>query len=390
MKILADTSMPFASGAFSTLGETTLVDGRTLGADDLHGVDLLFVRSTTRVDDALLRHADRLQFVGSGVAGTDHVDVPLLAQRGIAFASAAGCNAESVAQYVTAALLHLARRYSFRLRGKTMGIVGAGNVGKRVVEQARGLGLEVLVCDPPRQRDPGDSEARGFLPFGEVLARADILTLHVPLNTNPADSDCTRHLLNAANLPRLKPGALLINAARGPVVDGAALLAHLYAFPRTLCALDTWANEPLCDAMLASRVHIATPHIAGHSVEGKVNGTRLVYEAACRYLNATPSFDFQLPSPPRAEIHADAACFADPEDLLHDLALAVCDLRADDAAFRVSMQSTNPGKAFDLLRQNYNSRREFSAYRPVLQNSTPALRETLRGLGFQVAQGVLP
>jgi len=241
--------------------------------------------------------------------------------------------------------------------------------------------MEVLVCDPPRQRDPGDFDARGFLPLAEVLARADVLSLHVPLNENPADPDCTRHLLNAGNLALPKPGVLLINAARGPVVDAGALLARLYARPKTLCVLDTWANEPLCDPMLASRVHIATPHIAGHSVEGKVNGTRLAFLAACRFFGVEPGFDFSLPPPPRPELRADAARCDDEEDLLCDLALATCDLRADDAAFRGSLSMAEPGKAFDLLRKNYISRREFSAYRVVVEN---AGLDVLQGLGFNV------
>jgi len=238
------------------------------------------------------------------------------------------------------------------------------------------------VCDPPRQRDANDAEARGFCTLEKILQQADILSLHVPLNKNPADPDCTRHLLNAKNLPLLKPGALLINAARGGVVEESALAAHLRARPKTLCVVDTWANEPLCDPALVSCVHIATPHIAGHSVEGKVNGTRMVYRAACRFFGAEPLFDFSLPPPPRAELRADAARFDDEEDLLCDLALATCDLRADDAAFRKSFFTSEPGKTFDVLRKNYNSRREFSAHRRVVAGAGLGLRETMRGLGF--------
>ena len=382
MKILADANMPLALEAFSTLGETKLVEGRRITADDLRGVDLLFIRSTTRVDESLLQHADRLRFVGSAVIGTDHMDFPLLARRGVAWSVAAGCNAESVAQYVTTVLLFLARRYRFRLREKTVGVIGAGNVGKKIIAKARALGCGVLVCDPPRQRDPGDSEARGFLPLAEVLARADIVSLHVPLNEDPEDPDCTRHLLNARNLPSLKPGALLVNATRGAVVDGAALLKRLYEKPKTLCALDTWENEPRCDAMLASRVHVATPHIAGYSHEGRVNGTRMVYLAACRHLGVEPAFDFVLPPAPRPVFHADAARSADPVDVLHDLALATYNLPADDAVFRASLNAPEPEKAFDRLRANHPFRREFSATRAVVANATPELLETINGLGF--------
>jgi len=389
MKILADSNMPLALEAFSTLGETTLLDGRLITPEHLRGVDLLFTRSTTKINAALLEHADRLKFYGSAVIGTDHIDIPLLERRKIPWSAAPGCNAESVAQYVTTAMLLLARKNNFKLRGKTLGLVGAGNVGKKIIPKARALGLKILVCDPPLEKNKDSKDCKdskdknNFFNLSEILPRADILTLHVPLNKNFDDPDCTHHLLNARNLPSLKSNVLLINAARGPVIDNAALLAHLNARPETLCALDTWEGEPRCDAALASRVHIATPHIAGYSHEGKVNGTRMVYEAACRCLGIAPTFEFPLPPPPCPEFHADAARYADAEDLLCDVCLATYDLPADDAAFRASFQSAEPAKAFDFLRANYPYRREFSATRAVMRNTTPALQKTLCGLGFK-------
>ena len=380
MKILADSNMPLAFEAFSTLGETTLLDGRLITPEDLRGVGLLFTRSTTKINATLLAHVDRLQFYGSAVIGTDHIDIPLLEQRKIPWSAAPGCNAESVAQYFTTALLLIARRHNFRLRGKTLGLIGAGNVGKKIIPKARALGLEILVSDPPRQRDPNDTDAQKFLPLAEILPQADILTLHVPLNNDGVD--CTRHLLNAGNLPQLKPNVLLLNAARGPVIDNTALLAHLRNRPKTLCVLDTWEGEPRCNPGLLPHLQFATPHIAGHSYEGKLNGTRLVYLAACRHLNRTPTFDFPLPPPPCPEFLADANTYADPEDLLHDLVLATYDLPADDTAFRASFNSPDPVKTFDLLRANYPCRREFSATRPCITNATPVLLDTLRGLGF--------
>ena len=400
MKILADANMPLALEAFSTLGETTLLDGRLITPDDLRGVDLLFTRSTTKINAALLQHADRLKFYGSAVIGTDHIDIPLLARRDIPWSAAPGCNAESVAQYITTALLLIARRRNFRLRGKTLGLIGAGNVGKKIIPKARALGLKILISDPPRQRDPSDPDAQNFLPLSDILPQADILSFHVPLINgarvfNPslenelkdglktrAPLDPTHHLLNAQNLPLLKPACILLNAARGPVIDNTALLAHLRARPETLCVLDTWEGEPRCNPELLPHLQFATPHIAGHSYEGKLNGTRLVYLAACRHLNIAPSFDFPLPPPPCPEFHANAADYADPEDLLHDLCLATYDLPADDTAFRASFDSPDPVKTFDLLRADYPYRREFSATTPHIANATPALLDTLCQLGF--------
>ncbi len=381
MNILADANMPLALEAFSTLGKTTLIDGRLITPEHLRGVDLLFTRSTTKINAALLQHADRLRFYGSAVIGTDHIDIPLLEQRRIPWTAAPGCNAESVAQYITTALLLLAHRHRFRLHGKTLGLVGAGNVGKKIIPKARALGFKLLVCDPPRQRDNNDNDTP-FFPLADILPQADILTLHVPLNKNPDDPDCTRHLLNARNLSCLKPGVLLINAARGPVIDNTALLHHLRTRPQTLCVLDTWENEPRYNPDLLPLLQIATPHIAGHSYEGKLNGTRHTYLAACQHLNLPPAFDFPLPPPPCPTFTAAAAAYSHPEDLLHTLTLATYDLPADDRAFRASALAPDPIAAFDHLRANYPYRREFSATRPLLSNASPNLLATLRQLGF--------
>jgi len=390
MKILADANMPLALEAFSTLGETALIDGRLITPEQLRGVDLLFTRSTTKVNAELLQHAEKLRFYGSAVIGTDHVDIPFLQQRNIPWSAAPGCNAESVAQYVTTGLLLLARRKKFRLRGKIFGLVGAGNVGKKIIPKIRALGMDILICDPPLERNKDHRDCKGnkddceFFSLSEIIPRADILTFHVPLNKNPNDPDCTRHLLNAQNLPRLKRDVVLLNAARGPVIENTALLAHLQSRPETLCVLDTWEGEPRVNPALPPRVHIATPHIAGHSHEGKVNGTRQVYLAACEHLGVAPTFDFPLPPPPCPEFRADAKNFSDDEDLLCELALATYDLPSDDAAFRASFDSPEPAKTFDQLRANYPYRREFSATRVALKNATPALLETIVGLGFKI------
>lgn len=386
MKILCDANMPYAFEAFSTLGKVRLMDGRHITPDDLRDVDLLLTRSTTKVNADLLRHAGRLRFYGSGVIGTDHIDIPLLESRGIPWSAAPGCNAESVAQYITTALLLLAQRHGFELRGKTFGLIGAGNVGRKVLAKVAALGLRVLVCDPPRQRDPSDAEAAGFLPFDEILPQADILSFHVPLNKNTGDPDRTVHLLDAGAMRRLKQDALVINAARGPVVDNTAFTAHLKTHARTKAVVDTWEGEPRYNTSLPPVLDVATPHIAGHSFEGKVNGTRQVYLAACRVLGAAPSFDFVLPPPPCPEFVATfEPCHE--QELLCKLALATYDLPADDAAFRGQTRITDPdarADAFDAYRNNYPCRREFSGTRPRIANATPGFLQTLAGLGFPV------
>ena len=205
MKIVCDKNMPFAAEAFGTLGTVLSKGGREIAPGDVRDAEVLVTRSTTKVNAALL-DGSAVRFYGSGVIGTDHIDIPYLAARGIHWCGAPGCNAESVANYVTAALLWLGGRHGFRLEGKTVGVIGVGNVGRRVCRHARALGMRVLANDPPRQRDPADSEARGFVPLERVLDEADIVTCHVPLTKEGPDA--TRHLLDAARLASLKPGAL--------------------------------------------------------------------------------------------------------------------------------------------------------------------------------------
>ncbi|HPK37828.1 MAG TPA: NAD(P)-dependent oxidoreductase, partial [Kiritimatiellia bacterium] len=208
--------MPFAVEAFSLLGEVVLREGRMIGPEDVREAEMLVTRSTTRVNAALLDRS-AVRFYGSGVIGTDHIDIPYLNARQIVWTGAPGCNAESVANYVTAALLWLGGRFGFTLAGKTLGVIGVGHVGRRVCAHAKAMGMRVLANDPPRQRDPSDSEARAFVPLDHVLAESDILTCHVPLTRE--GTDATWHLLNPSTFARLKPGAILINAARGAVID---------------------------------------------------------------------------------------------------------------------------------------------------------------------------
>ncbi|MDD4103212.1 MAG: 4-phosphoerythronate dehydrogenase, partial [Kiritimatiellae bacterium] len=331
MKIVCDKNMPYAAEAFSTLGSVALKGGREITPADVRDAEFLVTRSTTKINADLLDGSD-VRFYGSGVIGTDHIDIPYLASRGIKWCGAPGCNAESVANYVTAALLWLGGRHGFRLEGKTIGVIGVGNVGRRVCRHSRALGMRVLANDPPRQRDPADSEARDFVPLDRILAEADIVTCHVPLSRE--GSDATWHLLDAARLAALKAGAIVINAARGPVLDTEALLCALDVNVGH-AVIDCWEGEPSYRPDLLARAELATPHIAGHSFEGKVNGTAMVYRAACGFLGMLPEFSFALPPPPLPLWQADCAGRQD-EEILRELVLAVYDIEADSRRLKES------------------------------------------------------
>jgi len=382
MKIICATNMPFAEQAFGSLGETRVLEGRHISADDVRDVELLAIRSTTRVNRALLE-GSRVRFVGTATIGTDHLDIPYLEQAGIAWCFAAGCNANSVSEYVTAALLHLGQRHGFTLEGLTIGVVGIGNVGRRVVQKVQALGLRVLMNDPPRER-LGDGGP--YVPLETILAQADIVTVHVPLNKTGIDR--TWHLADAAFFARMKPGSIFIDAARGAVVETDALLQALaYGHIRS-AVLDTWEGEPAYRRDIMDRVDLATPHIAGHSFEGKVMGTVLVYREACRFLGVPASWSHEPLMPPASVpvLTVEAAGRPD-EAVLHEVVRQVYDIAADDRRFRETAVADDAQRAahFDRLRKDYPERREFNYTRVTAKGGGASLGAKLVGLGFAVA-----
>ena len=374
--------MPLAEDAFGTLGDTRVIEGRHISAADVRGTDLLAIRSTTRVNRALLEGSP-VRFVGTATIGTDHLDIPYLEQAGIVWCSAAGCNANSVSEYITAALLNLGQRHAFALEGLTVGVVGVGNVGRRVVQKMGALGLRVLLNDPPRER-AGDGGP--FVSLETILAQSDIVTVHVPLSkTGP---DRTWHLADAAFFSQMKAGSIFIDAARGAVVDTQALLQALATGRPRHAVLDTWEGEPAYRLDALDRVDLATPHIAGHSYEGKVMGTVLVYREACRFLRVPASWSHEslMPPPPVPAITVDAAGRAD-EAVLHEVVRQVYDIAADDHRFRETAVTDETQRAnhFDRLRRDYPERREFPYTTVTVRGGGGVLRNKLAGLGFAVA-----
>lgn len=376
MRILADENIPLVEAFFGSFGEIRRQPGRAFSADALAEADVLLVRSVTRVNADLLAGSP-VRFVGTCTIGTDHLDQDYLAAADIAWASAPGCNARGVVDYVLGSLLALAEVAGCRLDERCYGVVGAGQVGSRLVEVLRGLGCRVLVCDPPRQeREGGD-----FVSLDEVLEHCDAISLHTPLSANGRWP--TRHLLDAERLARLRPGAWLINASRGAVVDNAALHALLMRRPDVEAVLDVWEGEPLVDVALAERCRIATPHIAGYSLEGKARGTAQIYRAFCAHLGLQPELELDSLLPeawlPQLTLHADA----DPDWAVAALCRAVYDPRRDDADFRRSLRGGEPERRaeFDRLRKAYPPRREIPGLKVELRGQAPELAARIRALG---------
>ena len=370
LKIVADENMPHVEALFGELGEVTLLPGREMQPEQLSDADVLLVRSVTRVNGDLLAQAKRLQFVGTATIGTDHVDQILLAERGIAFNSAPGCNRISVGDYVLSALLVLAERHGLTLAGMSLAVVGAGNTGSAVATRATALGMRLLRCDPPRARREG---ATGFVTLDEALS-ADVVSFHVPLTRT--GEDATHHLLDATRIARLRPGQFLINASRGEVWDNQALLARQRGDCPLHLVMDVWEHEPDLLHDLVPFVEIATPHIAGYSLEGKARGTWMLYHALCERLGRPARQDLTalLPTPEVISLQLGQ----EPDQaVIGRLVHLVYDVRRDDARFRREL--VQPG-SFDRQRKRYPERRELSALR-LTGTTHPLLAE----LGFTLS-----
>jgi len=264
--VVADAAIPFLQGTLEPWAEVRRLPGVAISSDDVRDADALVVRTRTRCDERLLA-GSRVKLVATATIGFDHIDTAWCNANGIRVATAAGCNARGVLQWVAALLVHLSRTQGWQPQEKTLGIVGVGHVGSLVQQYASAWGFRVLCCDPPREA----REHSGFLPLGEVARRADLLTFHVPLDSS------TRRMADAGLFASMKPDAVVINSSRGEVVDGRALLASGLD-----CALDVWEHEPHPDPDLLRRAIVATPHIAGYSEQGKAAATALAVQAVAR------------------------------------------------------------------------------------------------------------
>ncbi|WP_406611131.1 4-phosphoerythronate dehydrogenase [Agarivorans sp. JK6] len=372
MKIVVDENIPFAQQILSQHGEVVAVDGRTMQPQQLVDADALLVRSVTKVNQQLLSQANKLKFVGTATIGTEHVEQNYLAERGIAFASAPGCNAIAVGEYVATALL-AATEYRYQsLVGKTIAIVGAGNTGSQVAKRAAALGMQVMLYDPPLAEQ---GTLDNSVSFEQVLG-ADVISLHVP--STKTGKHPTYHLFNQQVLSKLTPEQILVNACRGEVIDNQALLEFAAQGKSPLLVLDVWEGEPTILEPLVKYAFIATPHIAGYSLEGKMRGTSMVYQAMCQALKieANDLSEQLLPVPEFSQITLKGEL---SDSQLTKLTQLVYNIFADDRRFR--QHGASPS-GFDKLRKFYPQRREFSALQVVNQHK----QANLGALGFNIQE----
>ena len=382
MKVIADANIPCVAECFGSIGEVRTVPGRQITRELLMDAEVLLVRSITAVDEKLLA-GTAVRFVGTATIGFEHVDVQYLAGHNIGFSSAPGSNANSVAEYVVAALLWVAEKHNIQLDGKSIGIVGVGNVGSKVEQKCRVLGMRPYLNDPPLQRQTGQAKYRPL----EELFDCDFITLHTPLTFTGIDR--TYHLADRHFFTSLKDGCGFINTARGAVADTEALKAAIESNRLGPVVLDVWENEPDIDVELLRMVDVATPHIAGYSLDGKIRGMIMIYKAACEFFGVEPRFDVDdfLPAAQTPEVRLNPQ-HGSEQEMLRETVRQAYDIERDDSNMRglLAVPVGERPKLFDDLRKNYPVRREFYNTTVRVGDTSGAIARKLSGIGFKVVQ----
>jgi len=365
MNIIADINMPRLDETFGRHGKIKRLDGRSIKHDDLVEADVLLVRSVTRVGADLLQGTS-VRFAGSATIGSDHLDTDWLEENNIAWAHAPGCNANAAAQYTLAMMWRACERLQRDFKRQTVGIIGRGNVGKRLEYLLQALGIPVMACDPPLQ-DQGEQR---LVSMQEACANS-IISLHVPLTRTGKYP--TRDMFDHKQLTALAPGTLLVNASRGGVIEENGLLAHLQS-GHIHAALDVWPREPFIAPELLDLVTVASPHIAGYSIEGKHAGTEMIYQAFCSAL--LTGVTARAPANQNV-VTIDCPSSASSQELLQQLMHSSCPVARDDANLR-----DRPGQ-FDKLRSAYPVRHEFKSH--LVKGVAGENASLLRQMGFRTA-----
>jgi len=377
MLIVCDDKIPFIRGAFETCADVLYLPGKDITAECVRDADAIVTRTRTICDRRLLE-GSKVRIIASATIGYDHIDTRWCEDNGIVWRNAPGCNSGSVAQYIASALVNLARRHGLRLDKATLGVVGVGHVGSKVVKVGQALGMKVLQCDPPRARREGQG---GFVSLDTIIAGSDVISLHTPLSKEGPDA--TFHLFDYERINALKPTQILINSSRGPVVDNAVLKEALRANRLRGAVLDVWESEPSVDTELLGLLDFGTPHIAGYSADGKANGTTASVRAVAGELGL-PLEGFavrNLTSPDNGALAFEIdACGKSDNEILEEAILHTYDIRSDSIKL-----SANP-EGFEKQRGDYPIRREPGAFTIRLENASAAAESSLRLLGFNLCR----
>lgn len=372
MKVIADRHIPFLKGILEPYCKVEYLDPREITREAIRNADALIVRTRTRCNAELLEGTG-VKFIATATIGFDHIDTEYCQAHDIHWTNAPGCNSGSVMQYVAAALVMLQKKYGFRYTDKTLGVIGYGHVGKKVVHLAENLGMRILINDPPLEKEQG---VCGLVSLDVLLKEADIVTVHTPLNMTGEYR--TYHLFDRERFFSMRPQSIFINTSRGEVVETAALIEAIDTGQVAAAVIDVWENEPHINRALLGKVFIGTPHIAGYSADGKANATLMSVNALNQFFNlGIPELKLDLPEPENGTLWLNAEQESEEESIRKAI-LHTYPIDNDH-----NLLISRPG-SFEHLRQNYPIRREFFAYTIMSNKINPGLYNSLIKLGFHV------
>lgn len=373
MKVVADDKIPFLKGVLEPFADVVYMKGSDIKNEHLMDADALITRTRTKCNEALLKGTP-VKFIATATIGFDHIDTSYCDSHGIFWTNAPGCNSGSVYQYMASVFCMLAQKHQMKFEDISLGVVGVGNVGRKVVRLAEILGMKVYLNDPPRQRA---SKGCGFVSLSGILRECNMVTFHVPLQMDGIDK--TYHLVDADFIRRLNPGTVLINSSRGEVIDNQVLKQALKENTVKASVLDVWETEPEIDTELLGLVDAGTPHIAGYSLDGKANGTAMSVQALSRFfklpLDTWQPEDIPLPAQPEFQID----CSGKTEQEIF--------IEAIEHTYKVERDFktlTSSVATFEKQRGDYPVRREFHAYSIELLNPQGKIAKKLSDLGFKI------
>ena len=376
IKVVADDKIPFLKGVLEPYADVVYLPGARITPAGVADADAIFTRTRTNCNEALLRQS-RVRLIVTATIGYDHIDTVYCEANGIRWVNAPGCNSSSVQQYITAALLLVAKEKSLNLADMTLGVIGVGNVGSKVAKAGAALGMRVLLNDPPRAEKEGDAQ---FTSLEQLLEQSDIVTCHTPLTKEGPYP--TYHLSSAGFFEQMKDRSVYINTARGAVTDSTALKQAARS-KLSGYILDVWEGEPHLDLELMENALISTPHIAGYSSDGKANGTAVCVNEFCRFfgLDILPDwYPDTIPAPPMPtliEINCDGKT---EQQVLYEAVTHTYPIWED------SLRLKQMPAGFEEQRGNYWMRREFGSFTIRLEHPTKKMAHSLGLLGYLVSE----
>lgn len=374
-KIIADNKIPFLKGVLEPYAEVEYYDGFKITKQCIRDADALIIRTRTKCNAELLDNSN-IKLIATATIGYDHIDTEYCNNHNIHWLNAPGCNSSSVMQYITSALLTIASKNNFALFERTLGVIGIGNVGAKVVKIAEAFGMKVLQNDPPRMRKENCTQ---FVPLDELIYNSDIITFHVPLNKVGIDK--TLYLADESFFEKVNKGTILLNSSRGRVVNTSALKKTIKSGKVSYAVLDVWENEPDIDKELLEMVSIATPHIAGYSADGKANGTSICVNAVSNYFNLGIEENWypqNIPSPDSSSVIKINSGNLAYQEILYRAVCSTYNILDDNNRLK------NSPETFEKQRGDYPVRREFPFYKVELNSAESKIVNTLRNLGFRI------